>query len=72
MSFLSSSESFSYSPDNLTDHFDAGIDHLWPIADTLHMTIRDKHQIMDRCPFNVNIVSLAMRLLSYLNEKYFG
>ena len=52
----------SYIPENLTDHFDAGIDHLWPVAYSLHMTIGDKHQIVDRYPLNVNIVSFAMRL----------
>ena len=70
-SSLSDSESFSYTPDNLTEHFDADIDHLWPVAYSLHMTTGDKHQMMDRSPLNVNIVSLAMKLLSYLNGQIF-
>ena len=41
--------SFSYIPDNLTDHFDAGTDDLWPVAYSLLMTIDDKRQILDRC-----------------------
>ena len=35
------------------------------------MAIGDKRQIMDRCSLNVNIISLAMRLLSYLNDPGF-
>ena len=35
------------------------------------MTIGDKRQIMDRCSLNVNMISLAMRLLSYLNDQVF-
>ena len=35
------------------------------------MAIGDKRQIMDRCSLNVNIISLAMRLLSYLNDQVF-
>ena len=31
----------------------------------------DKRQIMDKCPLNVNMISLAMRLLSYLNHQVF-
>ena len=63
-SSLSNSEPFSYTPDNLTHHFDAATDELWPVAYSLRMTIGDKRQIMDRCSLNVNIISLAMRLLS--------
>ena len=63
-SSLSNSEPFSYTPDNLTDHFDAATDELWPVAYSLRMIIGDKRQIMDRCSLNVNIISLAMRLLS--------
>ena len=70
-SSLSDSESFSYTPDNLTDHFDAGTDDLWRVAYSLRMTMDDKRQVMDRCPLNVNIISLAMRLLSYLNDQVF-
>ena len=42
-SSLSDSESFSYTPDNLTDQFDVDIDHFWPVAYSSHMTIGDKH-----------------------------
>ena len=35
------------------------------------MTIGNKRQIMDRCSLNVNMISLAMRLLSYLNDQVF-
>ena len=35
------------------------------------MAIGDKRQIMDRCSLNVNIISLAMRLLPYLNDPGF-
>ena len=68
-SSLSNREPFSYTPDNLTHHFDAATDELWPVAYSLRMTIGDKRQIMDRCSLNVNIISLAMRLLSYLNHQ---
>ena len=70
-SCLSDSESFSYAPDNLTDHFDAGTDDLWCVPYSLRMTMDDKRQVMDRCSLNVNIISLAMRLLSYLNDQVF-
>ena len=70
-SSLSNSEPFSYTPDNLSDHFDAATDELWLVAYSLRMTIGDKRQIMDRCSLNVNIISLAMRLLSYLNDQVF-
>ena len=70
-SSLSDSESFSYTPDNLTDHFDAGTDDLWRVAYSFRMTMGEKRQLMDRCPLNVNIISLAMRLLSYLNDQVF-
>ena len=70
-SSLSDSESFSYTPDNLTDHFDAGTDDLWRVAYSLRMTMDDKRQVMDRFTLNVNIISLAMRLLSYLNDQVF-
>ena len=46
-SSLSNSEPFSYTPDNLTDHFDAATGELWPVAYSLRMTIGDKSQIMD-------------------------
>ena len=36
------------------------------------MTIGDKRQIMDRCSLNVNIISFAMRFLSYLNDQVFS
>ena len=67
-SSLSDSESFSYTPDSLTDHFDAGTDDLWRVACSLRMTMDDKRQVMDRFTLNVNIISLTMRLLSYLND----
>ena len=70
-SSLSDSESFSYTPDKLTDHFDAGTDELWRVAYFLCMTMGDKRQIMDRCPLNVNIISLTLGLLSYLNDQVF-
>ena len=70
-SSLSNSEPFSYTPDNLTDHFDAATDELWPVAYSLRMTIGDKRQIMDTCSLNVNMISLAMRLLSYFNDEVF-
>ena len=70
-SSLSNSEPFSYNPDNLTDHLDAATDELWPAAYSLRMTVGDKRQITDRCSLNVNIISLAMRLLSYLNDQVF-
>ena len=70
-SSLSNSEPFSYTLDNLTDHFDAATDELWSAAYSLRMTIGDKRQIMDRCSLNVNINSLAMSLLSYLNDQVF-
>ena len=41
------------------------------MAYSLRMIIGDKRQIMDRCSLNVNINSLAMRLLSYLNDQVF-
>ena len=63
-SSLSDSESFSYTPDNLTDHFDAGTDDLWRVPYSLRMSMDDKRQVMDRCPLNVNIISLTMGLLS--------
>ena len=47
-SSLSNIEPFSYIPDNLTDHFDAGTDDLWPVTYSLRVTIGDKRQIMDR------------------------
>ena len=59
-SSLSDSDSFSYTPDNLTDHFDSGTDDLWRVACSLCMTMGDKRQIMDRCPLNVSIISLTM------------
>ena len=71
VSSLSNSEPFSYTPDNLTDHFDAATDELWPVAYSLRMTIGDKRQIMDTCSLNVNMISLAMRLLSYFNDEVF-
>ena len=35
------------------------------------MTTDDKRQVMDRFTLNVNMISLAMRLLSYLNDQVF-
>ena len=70
-SSLSSSEPFSYTPDNLIDHFDAATYELWPVAYSLRMTIGDKRQIMDRRSLNVNIISLVMRLLPYLKDQVF-
>ena len=70
-SSLSDSESFSYTADNFTDHFDAGTDDLWHVARSLRMTMDDKRQVMDRCPLNVNMISLTMRLLCYLNDQVF-
>ena len=35
------------------------------------MSMDDKRQVMDRCPLNVNIISLTMGLLSHLNEQVF-
>ena len=46
-SSLGNSEPFSYTPDNLTDHFDAATGELWPVAYSLRMTIGDKSQIRD-------------------------
>ena len=46
-SSLSNSEPFSYTPDNLSDHFDAATGELWPVAYSLRMTIGDKSQIRD-------------------------
>ena len=60
-SSLSDSDSFSYIPDNLTDHFDSGTDDLWRVACSLRMTMDDKHQVVDRFTLNVNIISLTMR-----------
>ena len=71
-SSLSDCEPFSYTPDNLADHFDAATDELWPVAYPLRMAIGDKRQIMDRCSLNVNIISFAMRFLSYLNDQVFS
>ena len=71
-SSLSNSKPFSYTPDNLSDHFDAATGELWPVAYSLRMTIGDKRQIMDRCSLNVNIISFAMRFLSYLNDQVFS
>ena len=45
-SSLSNSEPFSYTPNNLTDHFDAATDELWPVAYSLSMAIGDKRQIL--------------------------
>ena len=70
-SSLSNSEPFSYTPDNLIDHFDAATYELWPVAYSLRMTIGDKRQIMDRRSLNVNIISLVMRLLPYLKDQVF-
>ena len=53
-SSLGNSEPFSYTPDNLTDHFDETTDELWPVTYFLRITIGDKRQIMDRCSLNVN------------------
>ena len=40
-SSLTNSEPFSYTPDNLSDHFDAATDEQWPVTYSLRMTIGD-------------------------------
>ena len=70
-SSLTNSESFSYTPDNLTDNFAAGTNDLWRVSCSLRMTMDDKRQVMDRCTLNVNIINLTMGLLSYLNDQVF-